>query len=435
MSESLEGVYDPLTPEQAAKVAELRERIEGIPRPPGFTRMLEDHPTLFLLKWLFARKWVVEDALTMYKDCCEWRIEQGFDTKPLFPNSVWVRGYDMDKLKEIHGTGQRDTDQFADKAAARLKTVYAGGWHKWDKDGRPVYYERTGHVKTRQLVERCREMMPPGESLDPVVVEPHKLSNETGNVLLRAQNEKLKAEGKYVAQATVVLDCTGLSMSHFYSPALDLLKANSTMDQKYGPEGMYKCYVVNAPTFIKIGWNMIRLWIDARSQAKVVFVSPGEPTRQALLNAINEEDLPDFLGGTCKCEGGCIPDVEENAESLGGDATLELTVPARGAKTHVEACPKGAEVSWQWSSANGNDCGFHVFFKNVDEAELDTVAATETNTAAMGHEVVPSSRQTSGKGSFTAPQDGYVTLRFDNTFSWMKGKTVHLRVSTAAASS
>lgn len=432
MSESLEGVYDPLTPEQAEQVAELREKIEGIERPPGFTRVLEDHPTLFLTKWLVARKWVVDDALAMYKDCCAWRIEQGFDTKPLFPCPVGIKGYDEDKLRELHGTGVRDTEQFADKAAARLKSVYAGGWHKWDLEGRPVYYERTGHVKPRELVERCREMMPPGESLEPVVVEPHKLSNEVGAALIRAQNEKLKPEGKYVVQATVVLDCEGMSMGHFYSPALDLMKANSTMDQKYAPEGMHKCYVVNAPTFIKIGWNMIRLWIDARSQAKVVFVSPGEPTRQALIEAIGEDNLPEYLGGKCCCEGGCVRDVEAH-EDLGGDVTVELAVPARGSKTHVVPVPKGSKVSYKWTSANGNDCGFHVFFKSVEDSELDTVAANESDPSKLGFEVVPSVRaKEAANDDFVALADGYVTLRFDNSFSWMKGKTIHLRVSTSA---
>jgi hypothetical protein len=295
-----------------------------------------------------------------------------------------------------------------------------------------VYYERTGHVKPRELVERCREMMPPGESLEPVVVEPHKLSNEVGAALIRAQNEKLKPEGKYVVQATVVLDCEGMSMGHFYSPALDLMKANSTMDQKYAPEGMHKCYVVNAPTFIKIGWNMIRLWIDARSQAKVVFVSPGEPTRQALVEAIGEDNLPEYLGGKCCCEGGCVRDVEAH-EDLGGDVTVELAVPARGSKTHVVPVPKGSKVSYKWTSANGNDCGFHVFFKSVEDAELDTVAANESDPSKLGFEVVPSVRaKEAANDDFVALADGYVTLRFDNSFSWMKGKTIHLRVSTSA---
>lgn len=420
MADSLEGVYDPLTAEQAAKVADLLQQVQGLEMPPSYKAALATRPTLFLTKFLVARKWVTADAFTMFRDAAAWRIEQGIETKPLFPTVVSVKGWDEEELRAIHGTGVRPTDQFVDKAKEALKTVGSSGWHKWDRHGRPVYIERTGLTRVREVVDRCRELMPPGEPLDPVVVEPHMQSNEVGRVLIEAQNRKLEAEGRRVAQVTVIMDCAGLTMSSFYGPAMELMKANGTIDQKYFPEGLHKTYVVNAPKFIKIGWNMVRLWFDRRIQEKVVFCAPGDATREMLSQVIEPQNLPDFLGGTCKCEGGCLPELAPYTGGS-GDRTIELVVPARSVKTHVVAVQKDTEFSWNFTIANGNDIGFGVLFKDADEMEAGT--------AGDGTEVIPAQRIKSDSGKFTAPNDGAVTLRFDNSYSWMKSKTLHLRAS------
>jgi hypothetical protein len=280
------------------------------------------------------------------------------------------------------------------------------------------------------LVKRARAMVPPGESIDPVVVEPHKQSNEVGRIIMDAQNLKLKPEGKFVGQVTIIMDCDGLTLGHFWGPALELLKANSTMDQKYFPEGMHKCYVANAPKFIKVGWAIVRLWLDAGSQKKVEFLAAGDQTRNALLAAIDAEHLPAFLGGSCTCEGECVPlPAMTGPEDEGEEQTIEMQVAARSKKTHVVAVQAGNEVKWQWTSTGGNDIGFSVLYKALTGDETEAAS-----TGDDGIPVVPAAKLKESQGSFAAPGDGAVTFVFDNTYSWMKGKELLVRVSATGQS-
>ena len=52
--------------------------------------------------------------------------------------------------------------------------------------------------------------------------------------------------------------------------------------------------------------QMVRVFLDDGVTAKVHILGEGEPTRKALLAAVDADQLPTFLGGTCKCPGGCV---------------------------------------------------------------------------------------------------------------------------------
>ena len=145
---------------------------------------------------------------------------------------------------------------------------------------------------------------------------------------------------------------------------------------------------------------------------------------------------------------------------------------------HQQQLPKGGSISWVFRVDGGRNIGFSLHFKpgpvkvdtvpveataeagpqegetKEEEKQDDTGAATpepssaaeeetptspqtkyvnkaiaptvvcDKTTTFVGDVVEGPERMTEGTGDFTAPEDGTVTLRFDNTFSWMKGKTV-----------
>ena len=62
-------------------------------------------------------------------------------------------------------------------------------------------------------------------------------------------------------------------------------------------------FIVNAPFMFKAVWNVLQSFMDARTREKITMC--GSNYRATLLEVIHEEDLPEFLGGTCACPGGC----------------------------------------------------------------------------------------------------------------------------------
>lgn len=47
---------------------------------------------------------------------------------------------------------------------------------------------------------------------------------------------------------------------------------------------------------------MIKIWLDEKTRNKITII--GSSYKEELLKFVDIENLPDFLGGTCKCEGG-----------------------------------------------------------------------------------------------------------------------------------
>jgi hypothetical protein len=71
------------------------------------------------------------------------------------------------------------------------------------------------------------------------------------------------------------------------------------------PENMGNCYVINAPFVFSACWSIVKGFLDERTTQKIKII--GGSYQKPLLEMIDAENLPKFLGGTCTCEGlgGC----------------------------------------------------------------------------------------------------------------------------------
>jgi len=427
-------VYPPLTDEEKAKVAELSDLVEaqlppGAGRPPSFAWSLEgEWRSLFLAKWLVARQWKTPDALQMLLASAAFKQERQLETAPLFPACCTVRGFDSADLERFQGVGPRKPGDL-DRYYAAFRGCSSSSWHKTDKHGRLVIIDRMGQSRPAELYARARKLTPPGKPVHTSTMAAHLHRSEVGGLIGRY----LVAEKKQrPAQAVVIIDCAGLSMGHMMGPAMELLKENTNVDKAYYPEGTWRCYVVNTPMVISAFWAVLKLWIDERMQKKVVFCRPNE-TAAKLLEVIDAESLPAFLGGKCNCEGGCVPEVtgEGGVEAAdGGAVTEELTVPAGKILEKRFNVPAGSTAVWEMTVA-ANDVGFRVEFapqgspaggKNMPIKDYGKV------TSGNAKEV------TAVSGEFVAPMAGTLICVMDNKHSWMKKKTVHLAVREISAS-
>ena len=75
--------------------------------------------------------------------------------------------------------------------------------------------------------------------------------------------------------------------------------------QRYYPEILDKCYVVNTPMFFEgLFDSEIKPHLSAKTVSKIIVT--GESTHKDLLEQIDEYELPKQYGGICECEATCV---------------------------------------------------------------------------------------------------------------------------------
>ncbi|XP_059010826.1 SEC14-like protein 5 [Mustela lutreola] len=182
---------------------------------------------------------------------------------------------------------------------ALLEEFYAGGWHYQDIDGRPLYILRLGHMDTKGLMKAVGE-----ETL-----LKHVLSvNEEGQKRCEGNTKQF---GRPISSWTCLVDLEGLNMRHLWRPGVKaLLRMIEVVEDNY-PETLGRLLIVRAPRVFPVLWTLISPFINENTRQKFLIYSgsnyqgPG-----GLVDYLDKEVIPDFLGGECVCnvpEGGLVP--------------------------------------------------------------------------------------------------------------------------------
>ncbi|KAG8565591.1 hypothetical protein GDO81_012912 [Engystomops pustulosus] len=180
-----------------------------------------------------------------------------------------------------------------------LHDYYAGGWHHHDKDGRPLYVLRLGQMDTKGLVRALGE-----ESL-----LRHVLSiNEEG---LRRCEENTNIFGRPISSWTCLVDLEGLNMRHLWRPGVKaLLRIIEVVEANY-PETLGRLLILRAPRVFPVLWTLVSPFIDENTRKKfLIYAGNDYQGPGGLIDYIDKEIIPDFLGGECLCEvseGGLVP--------------------------------------------------------------------------------------------------------------------------------
>ncbi|XP_060116887.1 SEC14-like protein 5 [Heteronotia binoei] len=180
-----------------------------------------------------------------------------------------------------------------------LEEYYTGGWHYQDRDGRPLYILRLGQMDTKGLVKALGE-----ESL-----LRHVLSiNEEGQ---KRCEENTNLFGRPITSWTCLVDLEGLNMRHLWRPGVKaLLRIIEVVEDNY-PETLGRLLIVRAPRVFPVLWTLVSPFINENTRQKFLIYSgnnyqgPG-----GLVDYLDKDVIPDFLGGECVCnvpEGGLVP--------------------------------------------------------------------------------------------------------------------------------
>ena len=165
--------------------------------------------------------------------------------------------------------------------------------HHTDADGRPVWLNWLGAVRTEELGHQ----------------HPAALSFITEIWLmeegLRAQKSSSETLGRRVSLFTVVLQGDGLSLAH--RRLISLMEPVLWVDDNIFPECMQQLVIINAPPVFKVLWAIVSPMIDAQTRSK--FCILGANYQDELRRRVGRQQLPRELGGDCSLcgDGPCLP--------------------------------------------------------------------------------------------------------------------------------
>lgn len=215
-----------------------------------------------------------------------------------------ARDFDMAKAKDMVQNSllwrkAHDVDRILNdfKPPSVLAQYFPGCWHHQDKQGRPLFVLRLGQLDMKGLLRSV--------GLENIVK--FTLSICEQGLLKTAEATKLL--GVPISTWTLLIDLEGLSMRHLWRPGVQALLRIIEIVEAHYPETMGLVLIARAPRVFPVLWTLISPFIDENTRKKFM-INSGEPVLVEIGKYIDEQYIPDFLGGTCLSnagEGGHVP--------------------------------------------------------------------------------------------------------------------------------
>ena len=265
--EKASGFYNELNQAQYDALQEWKKNLISQNVLPN----LDNYDDLFLLRFLRARKFDLEKTMEMFKKFLQWRIDMKVDELR--------ESYEMENLIAI-------------------KKLYPHGYHRTDKEGRPIYIELYDKTDVKALFKITTE--------DKMVKYYIKQYERQIKYIFPACSAVVK---RPVEQSCTILDANGIGITSLFGPIKGFVK------------------LVNVGFLFRAVWSMVKAFIDPKTQNKINLLK--STYKDDLLALIDEENLPSFFGGKCTCSGflyGCLgsdigPWNPEGGITQGGETT------------------------------------------------------------------------------------------------------------------
>lgn len=249
------GYLGDCSPEQLSTLAKFRNQVEAM----GIYDDRFDDP--YLLRFLRARNFDLPKTLEMWKNFIHWRKANNVDQ---------VLDLEFPEINEA-------------------KKYYPQGFFRTDKQGRPMYFERCGHLKIDQFTKAISQ-----ERIEAFSIQKYE---RLIHVILPGCSQ---AAGRRIEQTCFIVDLKNFKSSKMTSKTWDLVKLMSKIGSNYYPETLGVMFIVNAPVIFYGIWNVAKYFLEEETREKIHIL--GSKYHKELLVYVNEEDLPDFLGGKATSE-------------------------------------------------------------------------------------------------------------------------------------
>ena len=153
----------------------------------------------------------------------------------------------------------------------------------FDKEGRPISWERTGVYHLPTLLEGVGEEG---------ILKRRVFHQELMARKMRAKEAEL---GKPVTQQVWVLDVRNISLKPS-GEGPKIFRETIKLDSTYYPERLGSMVIINAPFLFKALWAMVRPWLDPNTVAKIRIFGYSD-YQEELKKMIDVKDIPKEYGG------------------------------------------------------------------------------------------------------------------------------------------
>lgn len=205
-----------------------------------------------LVKFLIARKFDMPAVIRMLEKHLEWRKAFKPSADECFP--------------------------------ASMANDYPCGFsHDTDYDGNLIYCERPGNgglCKASEFVERYTL---------PTIARWHACGLEMGIRLMRDSNYRHK-------RLCYMIDFESVGLLN--QAMVGFAKTLAQVEQDNYPENLGRVVILNCPSSVTVIWNAIKVFLDARTRKKILFLKP-DKAYGTLKEWMAEEVIPDIAGGKC----------------------------------------------------------------------------------------------------------------------------------------
>ena len=243
---------------------------------------------------------------------------------------------------------------------------------------------------------------------------------------------KLSEERKEIVRCFCIQDLNGLGMKHLSSQTRYFIKLFIRIMSENFPEVMAKIRVINAPWAFTVAWKMIKPLLHPRIIKKIKILGKGN-YQEEILKDVPVNQLP-------KCYGGNLDILMPALVSEGSDVD-EITISRSSMEMihfPINDITK-SKLSFQFQCNSGDITLIFEYFPCIldDSKEFEELYEQIMDDA---YEVKRVERKDSGVINLSIPNEeekhggkgivsGYVIIKFDNSFSWLKSKTVKYNIN------
>ncbi|KAB5545919.1 CRAL-TRIO domain-containing protein [Coniochaeta sp. 2T2.1] len=262
----------------------VQERGLYKPGPPP------SHDDQTLIRFLRARRWVVEDAYKQFSDTEAWRNANNLDT---LYDTIDVDAYEETRKLYPQWTGRRD------------------------KRGIPLYLFEIRHLdsKTVSTYEKSAANTFTSHAQTDGATSPKLLrlfalyENLTRFAQPLCTNLPDRPHHEVpITLSTNIVDVSGVGIKQFWNLKAHMQAASQLATAHY-PETLDRIFIIGAPMFFSTVWGWIKRWFDPITVSKI-FILGAHEVKSTMESFVDVRNIPRQYGGELEFNWGGVPNLD-----------------------------------------------------------------------------------------------------------------------------